>query len=615
MKFLINKKNLKFFSYSLLSIIAIFLNIQIFQDLNQFTKKNLVNINFHLWINIIIIIIVGIIIYNIYQYFYNKNYNGHWLYKGLAWLFSFFMIIGNSYKQIASWNLVFGNLMLFMGSIVILIGYYLLFKSLILILVNYLNNLKLKYRTNIVFNFLFVKHPFISNLVIILICWLPYIVAFYPGILSPDPSNQIKQYFNIDTHYIEGVVLIDEDVKITNHHPVLHTLLLGGSVHIGQMIGNDNFGIFIFSFFQIIILSVTLAFTIFYMKKLKMPHWFMFTSLLIYSLVPVFPLYSMSVVKDTIFTALVIIYIIIIFDFVKYHKNKISFKKMALIIGLILLIMLFRNNGIYMIILSFPLLFLIRKDIIWKLIIILFTPLIIFQTYEKVILPYYKITPGSIREVLSIPFQQTARLVQEKGHELSSEEIKKIDHVLTYKTLAERYNPELADSVKNRYNKYTNDEELKDYFKVWFNGFLRYPGIYVQATLNNTYGYFYPGSKKWYVYYKYDERLKESGFNYHYNQLTGLRNVLSSYGVAYPSIPIIGLMVNIAFHVWGVLFLSIYLFVNRQYKYLIYLLPTLSLILVCFASPANTYFRYAMPYVFSSIIVIAMFVSIIKKRS
>ena len=73
--------------------------------------------------------------------------------------------------------------------------------------------------------------------------------------------------------------------------------------------------------------------------------------------------------------------------------------------------------------------------------------------YTKVLLPVFKITSGSIRETLSIPFQQTARYSKYHSDELSKEDIAIIDKVLVYDTLAERYDPELADPVKNKFNK------------------------------------------------------------------------------------------------------------------------------------------------------------------
>ena len=67
------------------------------------------------------------------------------------------------------------------------------------------------------------------------------------------------------------------------------------------------------------------------------------------------------------------------------------------------------------------------------------------------------------------------------------------------------------------------------YFKVWFQMFLKHPGIYVQATMNNIYDYFYPGGI---VSYRYSEgqsinnmdalnnSYAEENFNFHYNERT-----------------------------------------------------------------------------------------------
>ena len=204
-----------------------------------------------------------------------------------------------------------------------------------------------------------------------------------------------------------------------------------------------------------------------------------------------------------------------------------------------------------------------------------------------------------IREMLSIPFQQTARYVKEYDEDLDEDEITAIDTVLGIETLADRYKPNLADPVKNEFNKYTTDEELKTYFKEWYKGLLKHPDAYIQATINNVYGYFDPNTSNWYVYYNYDKRLSQEGdtFNYSFNGLKVSRNILSSYALAFPYLPILGVIVNIGFNVWLYMYMFVVLLKDKKYKYLIYLAPVVSLVLVCIASPANTYFRYAMPYI------------------
>ena len=184
-------------------------------------------------------------------------------------------------------------------------------------------------------------------------------------------------------------------------------------------------------------------------------------------------------------------------------------------------------------------------------------------------------------------------------NEISEEDKEVIDKVLDYDDLGERYEPDLSDKVKNKFNKYTTDEELMDYFKVWFKYLLKRPGVYIDATINNVYGYFYPNTSAWYIYTGLNEKLPEAGFDYHFNGLSGLRTVLSAYGEAFPYIPILGTISNIGMVVWIHIILLGMLIVNKMKKYIVLLLPAISLILVCIVGPANTYFRYILPCVFA----------------
>ncbi|MGN1371592.1 MAG: DUF6020 family protein [Candidatus Coprovivens sp.] len=518
--------------------------------------------------------------------------------KGISLLFSLFMIFGNSYANCGNTSLVFGNGWLFILSILMAIGYYSLFKLCIGYIFEYLDKPKIKKSTKKVMTF-FEEHPFLFSITIIFICWLPYIIAFYPIILSPDPSYQIKQFFGIRTKYADYAVLLDENVVLTNHHPVLHTLLIGGCLKIGTLLGNDNLGLFFYSIIQITLFSSTLAYTIKYLiKNLKLSNKIGLVVLLVYSFVPMFPFYAMSGVKDVIFSTFVILYVIMLHKIISNNGN--GFKKWhyVIMVLLMLLVILFRNNGLYVILLSFPFLILVvRKK--WKTYLIIFIITIGLSTcYSKVLLPAFKITSGSIREVLSIPFQQTARYVKYHSDELSKSDIEIIDNVLVYEDLATRYKPEISDPVKNKYNKYTTSDELKDYFKVWLKGLVKHPVTYIDATIENVYGYFYPEKTNWYIYYKFDSRITSDGFDYHYNSLDNLRESLVLWANVFVGIPIIGLLSNIGFSTWIVLLLVCYILYKKEYKKIVLYLPALISILVCVASPVNTYFRYAIPYIF-----------------
>ena len=535
----------------------------------------------------------------------------------LSILFTIIIVIGNSFYVSDSFKFIEKNIIInLIIAIISLAVFYLIFSKIFEILehkefkiLDKLNKSKIinKIKKTKLYK-LFLKHPFLFSLIFILICWLPYIISFYPSILSPDPSFQIKQYFKIPNKYSTYVVLLDPNVLITNHHPVIHTLLLGTCVKIGKIINNVNLGFFIYSLIQTLILSSVLAYTIKFMNDLKLSKKYLLFSLVIYSFVPIFPFYAMSAVKDVIFGSLIILYIITIYKLIKCDDIKI--KNIVKIIILLILIILFRNNGIHVIVLSFPFLFFIDKKIRKKIkLILIFLVIIIFNySYNNIILPYFKITPTSVREMLSIPFQQTARYVKYHDREVTKEEKKAIDKLLNYDTLAKRYKSDISDPVKNEFNRYYKKEDLNKYFRVWFKEFTKHPITYIEATIDNTYGYFYPLKTRWFIYYKYYDKVVEDGFDYHYNDLKESRKFLSYYGVSFPYIPVIGLIVNIAFNVWILIFMLVYLIYKKKYKSAIYLIPSYVLILVCIASPVNAYFRYALPYVFALMLNLGIFI-------
>lgn len=547
-------------------------------------------------------------LYIVYKSYSLKDIKLSSLEKSTVVIFDLFFLISNSFINNGSLSYIFENIiynvLLFISLYMIISKYLLVIKEKIKIIK--FSNKKTKFIK--VFN----KNPFLLSFIIILLCWTIYIIAFYPMILSKDPSYQLLQFFNIKTKYADYAVLLDENIFLTNHHPVFHTMLLGLCYKVGSMLINDNFGLFLFSLIQILSLCSVFAYTIKYLKENDVDSKWLLVILGIYSLVPVFPKYAMTSVKDTLYTCLFILYLIRIH---KLMNNKyFNYRDFLILLLIMIFISIIRNNGIYVIVLSLPLLIIKLKDFRKELILLFLGCIIFYGTYSKVLLPSLGITDGSVRETLSIPFQQTARLAKYKKNAFSDNDKKVIDKVLNYKTLAKRYNPKLADPVKNKYNKYTTSKELKDYFKVWFKGLIKHPIIYIEATLNNIYGYFSPQETNWYVYSSFNDIINKYGFNYSYNKLEILRKCLNGYALAFPFIPIFGLLVNIGFNTWLLILLAIYSLKNKKYNNMILLSPLFITLLVCVASPVNTYFRYAMPIVFSMPFMFTLIVKSLKKQ-
>ena len=374
---------------------------------------------------------------------------------------------------------------------------------------------------------------------------------------------------------------------------------------------NDNFGLFIYSFVQISILLGTLVYTLVYLKRNNIKMRFIYPLLVLYVLLPVFPMYAMTATKDVMYTSFVILFII---EIHKVLTNfKITKKRLAYIILLSILVCLMRNNGIFVVVPTLLSMVLFIKENKIKILISGGFVIGFIIIYSNILLPYFNISQTSKREALSIPFQQTALYVKKYDEEVTEEEKNAINKILDYAKINEKYLPDFSDPVKETYNKYATRDDLKNYFKVWFNQFLKHPVIYFESILNGTYKYFYPSEAKGYIYhenlnimpYKIFANYGYSNFNvkfmdWHYNSLNKLRSCLIKNANNMQFNLLTAGIVNIAIQNWSLLLMIAYLIKNKKNKYIIMFIPSIMTLLICIASPVNGYFRYALPIIFSN---------------
>lgn len=78
---------------------------------------------------------------------------------------------------------------------------------------------------------------------------------------------------------------------------------------------------------------------------------------------------------------------------------------MLIYIGGMILLCIFRNNGIYVVVLTIPCLLIAIGKKQWKKILLLLVCMVAYNSfYNQIFLPVMNIQPGSEREMFSIPF-------------------------------------------------------------------------------------------------------------------------------------------------------------------------------------------------------------------
>ena len=205
-------------------------------------------------------------------------------------------------------------------------------------------------------------------------------------------------------------------------------------------------------------------------------------------------------------------------------------------------------------------------------------------------------------ESLSIPTQTIAAVLC-NDRELTDEQLALIEHVVDLTYIKELYNPTFADNMKELVRA-GNQEYLathkEEFFKLWVTLGLTYPGDYVTAYINQTYGYFYPDS-----FYPVAEAEGISGSHLGVSHTPLIRGplVVKSKEIAIKlgsMLPIYSLLWSMGVIFWVMLFCMGNAFVRKEKAKLIYYLPSLALYLtVMIATPVATEFRYVYFMVFS----------------
>lgn len=525
-----------------------------------------------------------------------------------AALFSSFMIVGFSFKTTGNFSCIFLSKYQLFKSLFVGGGYFILFLCLIIFLFDAIDNNSFFSAETVSADFYlgyFYRHPFIISYLILFVCCIPYIIISYPAILTVDAGNQIFQSFNIQS-FRPYLNLISEDVKLNNHHPVFHSLLLHSFIVFGELICSYNFGLFLFAFFQLSLLISVVSFAIMILvKRYQLKIKYALIILLFFLIHPIVQNYMMLVTKDVLFTVFLLLFLL--FNFLFIEQGRLTFKQYLTWLLIMIGVVLFRNDGVYLIVPT--LLYWLFLDVSKKkvgtalMIIVCF-----FLAWHHVVFPFFKITPGSVREMLSIPFQQTARYVKFRPQTVTQNEIVAIDAVLDYKNLRKNYNPNTSDPIKNTFRESSTNEQRLQYLKTWAGMFRKDPVLYLEAVIANKYEFIYAkGNLGGFYGYNYSGKNmkrvngnKEIAFDFHH--LKGLekhRERYEKYRLRLFSLPGLKLLRSASTYVWALILLIFYVLKQgSKKKSFALLVPYVMYFLVLMAGPGNgSYIRYLYPYI------------------
>lgn len=361
----------------------------------------------------------------------------------------------------------------------------------------------------------------IAAWLIILGCYIPGFLAYYPGICSYDAGPQAMQIFTGE--YYE-------------HHPVVHTLLIEGCLKLGNAIwGSNEAGIAVYSVLQMIVFATVFAFGTALCFKLvarKNLLWGYILSALTILFCGAFEFnryMAITVTKDCLFSMFFLLQFLLFICIL--DANASNKRNIGLYAGYgisLVLCGVLRNNATYALA-AVMMLEIIVCIIKWCLYagakrkagsidkqidksiertadkatdkatdkpvfittvsLVTLAAVVISMMVIKLVGSLTNATPGDKREMLSVPIQQMARtavyhsgsmVVSEDDGTLDSDTMALINEFLLNESF-KLYEPDISDPVKRNTNTYVVRYKTAAFARAYMKMLKEHPGDYINA--------------------------------------------------------------------------------------------------------------------------------------
>ena len=323
------------------------------------------------------------------------------------------------------------------------------------------------------------RKEFCINYLSMIVLSIPVLLAEFPGFFVYDARDELNEVLTR---------------SFTTHHPLLHVLLLGGTIALFHKIsGSWNVGIFAYIFLQMLVITAIFAYVVTYLQKRGIGKRSRVLWVLYYGLFPTIVMYTLCSTKDGLFSALLLLITVFLIQLVSDPEAFLSYRKKTVAFVLTAVLMpMFRHNGFYayLVFVPFALIY-FRKSLKPVLVGMLTAPVVLYLLFSTVLSAALSGEGTHHQEMLTVPIMQLARVYSYDGDSLTDLEKEIIEAYIPKENLS-KYTPRVSDMVKVYFNNELYEINSKFFWKVWKDQLIKHPLTYVNAWLLTSYGYWYP---------------------------------------------------------------------------------------------------------------------------
>ena len=319
---------------------------------------------------------------------------------------------------------------------------------------------------------------------IIFLCMVPFLLINFPAVMTPDSLSQYRQIVGLQEY--------------NDHHPWMHTMLFGLFYHIGYAVtGNTYAAIAFYTITQMLLVSVSISYVWTALYEMGLKKRYCVTGMLFFVVCPYNLIYGVTIWKDILFSMAVLVLTITLFRlYIKMEKEGAcgSVRDWILYGISAFFTCLLRHNGFYAFLASAVILLVVFWEKLRVFLLVTAGIVCVSFIVKGPVMDMAGVVPGQFVHNLCIPLQQVCRVVAQ-GYELEEEEWALLEKINDTSYIIENYEGGCADPMKS-WVEYGDQDYLighkGEYLKLWIDLGLRYPGVYVQAFIEQTKGYWYP---------------------------------------------------------------------------------------------------------------------------
>ena len=445
------------------------------------------------------------------------------------------------------------------------------------------------------------RRPVLAMVLLLLVCWSPYLIAFFPGTVIWDMGEMLGGLYGLRL--------------LSTWHPMFTTWLFGGYVWLGRLVGSDNLGAFLFTLTQTLLMAYALSQSVLFLRRLGLPAAWRAAALAFFGLTPIFGSFAQAIGKDTLYVAALLLFAVRAAEGLRFGGLT---ARRAAGLGLwALLACLLRNNGPYVVLGTAV--FLLpawpQRRALRPACGALAAALLLAFGFSGLLLPALHIQDETASGLYAVAFQQSARTLRDHADTVTPAEYAEIDRVLDAAALPTLYEPGIADPVKFTFRQYGQGRAaeaaaLARYRSTWLAMAAKYPLTYLEAFVAAGSGYYaftpkIDAARTYnaqggirFVFETYD--LGPDPRYLHTAQpaaLAGARTLLAAFARGWRRVPVLEMFLFCGTYTWLLVAAGYSLLRRRRWREALAFLPALLSAGVCLLSPVNDYFRYFLPVV------------------